>query len=220
MKFSCKRFLRWAFPCSADYCRACNALVLNRRSYLHSTGWMRSSREGTPVDKEGNPLPWMNYPAIRFLEERLRKDLRLFEFGSGYSTSFYARHVAHVTSVEHDDEWLQVVRSMLPANATLIHQPQDVDGAYCRTIQATGQQYDVVIVDGRDRVNCLRQSLPALSATGVLLLDDSQRDRYREGIRDVREQGFRALNFEGLKPTGKNVDQTTLFYRPDNCLGL
>lgn len=99
---------------------------------------MRSLREGKPVNEDGREVPWMNYPVIRFLEGRFMKDFQLFEFGSGYSTLFYARLVQRVTSVEHDSEWLRVVKKIVPENVTLIFKHQDINGEYCRVIISTG----------------------------------------------------------------------------------
>lgn len=70
---------------------------------------MLSLAEGRPVDSVANAIPWMNYNAIEFLDERLNKNLTLFEFGSGYSTYFYASRVKAVVSVEYDDRWYQLV---------------------------------------------------------------------------------------------------------------
>jgi hypothetical protein len=78
----------------------------------------------------------------------------------------------------------------------------------------------VVVVDGRDRVNCVKQAVSALSPRGVILLDDSQQDKYQEANEFAAAQGFRALDLEGLKATGKGLDRTTLFYRDGNCLGI
>jgi len=160
----------------------------------------------------------MNFPTFRFLEKRLTQDLNLFEYGSGYSTSFYAGKVRTVTSVEHDEKWLHMVKQQVPDNVKLIFKESDIDGDYCRAIVSTGDQYDVVIVDGRDRVNCLKQSISALSSRGVILLDDSHRDKYQEGIDFVKENGFKALNMEGLKARGFSIERTTIFYREGNCL--
>ena len=181
---------------------------------------MRSLREGKPVDEVGTEIPWMNYPVIKFLGSRLRKDFQLFEYGSGYSTLFYARLVHRVTSVECDEEWFRTVRTIAPGNVSLFFEQEDINGKYCRVITWTGQKYDVVIVDGRDRVNCIRQSIEALAAKGVILLDDSQRESYREGIAYAKEKGFRALDFEGLKPTWDEASRTTILYRHDNCLDI
>jgi predicted O-methyltransferase YrrM len=195
-------------------------LVRNPNSYLQYTGWLESIRRGYPCKPDGSELPWMNYAVISFLEARLQKHFSLFEFGSGFSTIFYSRHVKKVISVEYDPAWFATIRQRAPQNASILLQDYDVDGLYCRTIVKTGQRFDVVIVDGRDRVNCVQQSISCLSADGVILLDDSQRSEYAPGIEYARARGFKALDFEGLKPTGPDMHRTTVLYRSENCLGL
>jgi hypothetical protein len=213
-----RNFFRKAFPKYTLYWTAFNALIKNENSYLYSTGWMRSLQEGKPVNNQSQVLPWMNYPVIRFLEDRLRNELKLFEYGSGYSTPFYAKHVKSVMSVENDKDWLSVIGNTVPENVTLIFKDLDVDGEYCRAVHLSGHKYDVIIVDGRDRVNCLKQSINALTDVGIVLLDDSERESYLEGIAYVMGKGFRTLDFEGLKPIWPEMSRATIFYRIDNCL--
>jgi precorrin-6B methylase 2 len=208
------------FPKFSLYLRVFRNLVMDETSYLYTTGWMRTSLEKKPVDRDGLEVPWMNYSVVSFLKGRLKKDYRLFEYGSGYSTLFFARLVRSVTSVEHDDGWVQKIRECIPGNVELIHKVNDVDGEYCRAILVTGQKYDVVIVDGRDRVNCIRQSLNALSAGGVIVLDDTHRENYRESFEHAKTKGFSALTIEGFKPKGVGAYKTTIFYRRDNCIGI
>lgn len=215
-----KRILKKAFPKHVLYYRAYVELIKNETSYLYLTGWMRSLDENKPVDKDGNYIPWMNYPVIKFLQNRLKSDFHLFEFGSGYSTSFYAGLVQTVTSVEYDESWLAVVKKNKPKNVELIYKKNDIDGEYCRVIKSTGRKYDVVVIDGRDRVNCIKQSIEALSDRGVILFDDSQRERYLGGINYAIEKGFRSIRIDGLKPTRNKIDGTTIFYRPNNCFDI
>ena len=215
-----KRLLFQAFPTYTTYARAVRYLVGDRNSYLHTTGWIRSLQEHRPVARDGTAVPWMNYSMVALLRDRLTKDLRLFEFGSGYSTSFYAQLVGSVTSVEYDEAWVGIVRKTLPANVELLYQPSDTDGKYCRVGRSSGVSYDVVIIDGRDRVNCIKQSIEALTDRGVIVLDDSERAEYQDGADYAIAKGFSALPIEGLKPTGNGIDRTTLFYRRDNCLGI
>lgn len=214
------KLLQYVFPSLPLYFRAFRLLISNESSYLHSTGWMASLAAQRPLGNEGQALPWMNYAVIHFLQGRLRKDHQLFEFGSGYSTFFYAQRVQSVTSVEYDKTWYDIIKDQAPANVEMIYQEKDVAGAYCATILNSGRLYDIVIVDGRDRANCIERSIGALTARGVILLDDSQREKYAEGIRYAVSKGFRRLDFEGLKPTGFRAVMSTLLYRPDNCLGL
>lgn len=215
-----KAMLTNLFPKQVLYYRAFRTLIRNEQSYLHSTGWLRSLQEERPVDKDGIEMPWINYPIIKILERRLTKNLELFEFGSGYSTPFYARLTKHVTSVEYSDVWLQIVQGIVPENVTLIHKEKDVDGEYCRAIRSAGERYDVVVVDGPDRVNCIKQCIESLTSTGVILLDDSGRETYLEGIDYAIAKGFRSLEIEGLKPYSSKLARTTILYRRDNCLNL
>ena len=54
--------------------------------------------------------PWMAFPAIDALEEFLTKDCKVFEYGSGGSTLFFANRVKEVVSIEHNCEWYNAVR--------------------------------------------------------------------------------------------------------------
>ena len=220
MKKVLKGALKKAFPTLAANYKAYKSLIKNKNSYLHSTGWMESLARGYPCKKNGLELPWLNYPIIEFLEKRLKGHFTLFEYGSGNSTLFFSRVVNEVTSVEHDEVWYEAIKARSPENVKLIFREKDYDGNYCRSIKLDSKRYDVVIVDGRDRVNCIKQSIEAVSAAGVILLDDSQREEYLEGINYAKEKGFLAVDFEGLKPTGNGIFRATILYRRGNCLDI
>jgi predicted O-methyltransferase YrrM len=162
----------------------------------------------------------MNYSIIQFLDERLTKDLAIFEFGSGYSYLYFAQRARHVTSVEYDTTWLESIKKMAPENLSLLYRQHDIDGSYCRSINESGGSFDIVVVDGRDRKNCVREGIRALSETGVILLDDSEREEYRTAISLAAAQGFRSLTFDGLKTAEWRGARTTIFYRDGNCLGI
>src|SRR5437762_2857857 len=92
---------------------------LATRGPLKDDGWLRSFREERCVDAEGRPLPWLTYPAIEFLAARVRPEMRVFEYGSGQSTLWWAARVRQVISCEHDPAWAERLRDQLPANVTL-----------------------------------------------------------------------------------------------------
>lgn len=195
-------------------------LFICKESYLKVTGWLKSFRKSCPCKPDGTVLPWMNYSIINLLEKRLNKEMDMFEYGSGFSTFFYAKLVKTVTSLEYDRYWFNNSIAKDLDNVTLLFQEVDTDGTYCRKIIEQKKNYDVVIVDGRDRVNCFKQSVDALSASGVIILDDSQRERYAEAYTYAEQKGFRHLEFQGLKPHGTKLDRTTIFYRPNNCFNI
>lgn len=57
--------------------------------------------------------PWMAFPAIDALDKFLTKDSRVFEYGSGGSTLFFAKRAKEVVSVEHHREWYNLVKEEL-----------------------------------------------------------------------------------------------------------
>lgn len=199
---------------------AARTLVSFRDSCLHESGWIESARRGHPCNAAGEPRPWMTYGVTAFLEQRLDPEMSLFEYGSGFSTLFFATRVGSVTSIEYNPAWFDQISRQVPGNASVRFCASDEDGNYCRMVHADARNYDIVLVDGRDRVNCVRQAVERLGSRGVLILDDSQRGRYRDAVIFMRERGFRELPFAGLRPLNHRLGSTTIFYRNDNCLGI
>jgi hypothetical protein len=192
----------------------------NEKGYLKEIGWFNAFDTQTPLDGDNNPIPWVTYSFIDFIEERLNKQHAIFEFGSGSSTNFYAKHAGIVVSVEHDKAWYDKVIATKPDNAEIIFCELVYDGDYCRVPQKLEEKFDIIIVDGRDRVNCCKQAVEALSPTGVVVLDDSERTQYNPGMDFLKSKGFKQLSFSGISPGLFYNKATSVFYKPENCLGI
>jgi hypothetical protein len=93
-------------------------------------------------------------------------------------------------------------------------------GAYSKAILNFKDRFDIVVVDGRDRVNCAKNCLGALKLDGVVLWDNSDRTKYEEGYRFLGDRGFRRLRFRRHVPDYQRRSQTSIFYRRENCLGI
>ena len=195
-------------------------LGFQHSGYLQQTGWVNSIITGTITDAENKPLPWVTYPFIAFMQNRLNNTLNLFEFGSGNSTYWYADKVKTVTSIEHDVEWYETIKVNLPQNADLHFCYLQYNGAYSQYLLHTQMRFDVIIVDGRDRVNCCKNSIGALTSAGVLVLDDSERDDYAEARAYLQNAGFKNLDFWGMAPLVNYLKCTTIFYKTNNCLNI
>jgi hypothetical protein len=187
---------------------------------LRKLGYIESSKTSKPCRRDGSPIPWMNYHVIQFLEERLTSDLSLFEFGSGNSTNFYAALVKDVISVEIDKQWYDHVKKTMPSNVSLILFDPGSGESYCEIAGRQDHKFDAIVVDAQDRVECLMQAPAALTDRGVIILDDSHPDDHAQAIAFLADQGFRKLDFEGIKPGSIRAYRTTVFYRADNCLGI
>lgn len=191
------------------------------RGYLHDTGWVNSFIKQRPVDHNNNPVPWLTLPFNAFIRERLKKDMTVFEFGSGNSTLFYAKIVELVVAVENDRSWFDTVKSSMPSNVTVIYEElNNKNDRYSKAAILTEKKYDMIVVDGRERVKCIFNSLECLTERGVLILDNSDRESYSEGIKFMLEKGFKRLDFWGIAPSFAHQTCTTLFYRSNNCLDV
>jgi len=54
-------------------------------------------------------LPWITFPAITFLEQELKKEDHVFEFGGGGSSLFFLEKGCRVTTVEHHETWFREI---------------------------------------------------------------------------------------------------------------
>lgn len=130
-------------------------------------------------------IPWIVPESLEALEKVLRPDWRVFEWGSGGSTIYWAKHCAHVCSVEHNSDWLlwvsrRVIEHNLTHKVCSLYLRKDKDAntfhEYADAILTQpDQSFDLVFVDGEASCRgwCLRNALPKLKPGGYLLLDNS-----------------------------------------------
>jgi len=185
--------------------------------YLFDQGWFNSFKVNSPVGKNNEPLPWMTYPFIDFIKDRLNKELTVFEFGSGNSTLFFAERVKKVVAVEHDKEWYNLIKSKMSENVS-IHL-KNLSEEYQNAV-INYKQSDIIIVDGRNRNECIYNSVKSLSASGIIVLDDSERKDYDEGKGFLKKSGFKSIDFWGFSPGLFYKKATSVFYKFNNCLGI
>lgn len=197
-----------------------SVLSFGVKGYLAEIGWFQTLKSRSPVDENGDPIPWVTYSFIDFIKTRIKKEHSIFEFGSGNSTFFYAKSAGRVVSVEHDQDWFNKISSTKPANSEMIYCALETDGKYCRMPLSLEQKFNVIIVDGRDRVNCSKQAVNALTGDGVIVLDDSEREFYKPAIDYLISEGFKQLPFSGISPGLFYRKSTTIFYKDQNCLGI
>ena len=127
--------------------------------------------------------PWLTPAAIRLLGSLLRPSDQGVEFGSGRSTVWFARRVAALTSVEHDERWFETVTAALRArglrNVDYILAPGDQpmergdESAYARTaLVFPDESIDFALVDGHYRDWSAKFVLPKIKPGGLLIIDN------------------------------------------------
>jgi spermidine synthase len=193
---------------------------LQLQSGLKEDGWFKSFHKKQSINRKGEPIPWNNYSFLKFIEPRLQKTFEIFEYGSGNSTIWYAQRVKNIKAVENDQNWVNLVKLHLPANAEVVYKMLNEAKDYVQEVKLADKQYDIVIVDGRRRNDCAIFAFDYLKPNGVMILDNSERADYQPIFEFMQAKGFKHLDFWGMPPSVAMNTCTTIFYRDDNCFGI
>jgi len=123
-----------------------------------------------------------------------RDKLRVFEWGTGYSTVYYPKLLKSLhkdflwISVDHNKEWHEKIKkhttwmvwlrleefdaSQSPIFTDLVSINKYID------MPRNTKKFDVIIIDGRFRMRCLRVAEQCLAEGGVIILHDAHRRYY------------------------------------------
>jgi len=195
-------------------------IEISKTGYLKQNGWYDSFHTKRSVNAEGKPIPWCTYPFIAFIETRLNKNMNVFEYGCGNSTIWYSQRVGTIRSVEHDKEWYNIISKKLPENASVVYRELYYEGDYSKESKVNNIKYDIIIIDGRDRVNSVKNSIDCLKEDGIIVFDNSNLEQYRESIDLFKQKGFKGIDFWGMSPVTSSLNCTSIYYRENNILGI
>lgn len=144
-----------------------------------SAKWPARSDGQTP-DITGCPdEPWWTRQAITWMDEHLKKDMRVFEWGAGASTPWLAARCARLTTIEHNWEYARLAAGALkeagmdPVKYNVTFRP--LGASYYQCVDG---EYDAMVIDGRMRVHCCQSAIRVLKSGGILLLDNAERKEY------------------------------------------
>lgn len=191
-----------------------------------------------PVSSYEKGLPWISYGSLKFLEKKINKEMKVFEFGSGGSTIYFSKNVNQVVSVEHNQEWYNLLKMKLNelgvSNVKLdLIPPEKVNNLisypiisqsspiwknydftkYVHSINSYENNYfDLIVVDGRVRIECLQISLNKLKSGGYLLFDNSERERYQNELSKLNSW----IVYRNYGPVVQeySFSETTIFKKP------
>lgn len=187
----------------------------------HQLGYLRRwvpTVERSTLDLE---LPWLPFQIIDRLDEVLTPASRVFEYGGGGSTLWMAQRAGEVVTAEHDPEWADLLSERtagLPNVTLLIRSAADEYADYVPAIDDFPDEYfDVVVVDGRERVRCFERALPKVRPGGMLILDDTERPRYAPAFTLAR--AHRHVTIRGIAPCKSQAAHTTVWLPRDTSPG-
>ena len=82
---------------------------------------------------------------------------------------------------------------------------------YVNSIDKYPQKYfDVIFIDGRDRNSCVKKSITKIQQDGIIILDNSERERYQESISLLSK--YKRIDFYGFGPYSYYPWQTSVWF--------
>ena len=178
-------------PKAAELVRAIFTALLTPLYFSYETGHFRSSLQRRPVDKNGNPIPWYTYPAIAFLAGGDFRERAVLEFGAGHSTLWWASRAREIVSFEEHAQWREYVQSIAPANVRVVAASRNLEDIQPHL---QGRRFDVVVIDGLDRVKASVVATEVIAPDGVIIVDNSDICWGPQGVYPIMDH-FRAANF-------------------------
>lgn len=210
-------------------------LFFSKDSFLWQTGWFKSTFSKKSIGKLNEKLPWFTYPMIKFLEKKLEKNFSVLEFGGGNSTLWFSQRVRHIHTIENISYWFNYMKSNAPKNAEikLIEIESDLsysELAFLPLSNPTSYSFgggdsifDIIIIDGVDRINCIVNSYNKLSDNGIFIIDNTETNyeiKLKDGFDFLEQKGFKRMDFWGMCPIVARLSCTSIFYRKENIFNI
>lgn len=179
------------------------------------TGHFKSALRGAAFANDGEVIPWYTYAAIDLLRQKDFRSKTVLEFGSGNSTLWWGKQASKVVSLEIDHTWYEDIRSLIPKNVTLHHYP-DRELKEAEKLLG-GERFDVIVVDGFNRLAAMKLAIPRVAERGAIIFDDAEDFDAEDGSYPItellRREGFARADFYGFAPGVLRRHCTSLAFR-------
>jgi len=169
--------------------------LLSRITYL--------SRDG-----QRKPIPWFTYPAIEYIKQLDLAEKIVFEWGSGYSTLFFSKKAKKIISIEDDINWHgRLQKEKISATKLLLYIEKE---KYINSILEYHFSFDVIIIDGKWRLECAKKAIQKLNPGGIIILDNS--DWTPKVASYLRNSNLIQVDMIGFSPVNAFITVTSIFF--------
>lgn len=139
--------------------------------------------------------PWMSTQEINLVQSCLKSNHTMLEWGSGGSTVTFSPKVKSYYSIEHIEEWYNNVDEYIKTNKLKVNnnlvkpdKPRTIPTkyeefkTYIEYPKNFDVKFDIVLIDGRARVQCAEYIKPFLNDNALVLIHDFWRRKQYHGI--------------------------------------
>jgi hypothetical protein len=178
------------------------------RNLFEKYSWGITYTEQKPINMNREELPWFTFPAIEYLSQIDLTQFKIYEWGSGNSSKYFARRCHSIVSIESDKEWYDYgIKELAKNQKIVLCSPRE----YAASIDSDNQLYDLIIIDSLYRYECAKYALKHLKSGGIIILDNS--DWHPNTCKFLRESSrFIQVDFHGFGPINQYSWTTSLFF--------
>lgn len=159
-------------------------------------------------------IPLMHEHEYKFIEKYLNPSDTLLEWGSGNSTIYFSNLVKKVITIEHDIDWLNIIKTTIDAYSidnieTHYIAAHSKDPIPCRYEQFKDYieyvkkhefKFTKVLIDGRARKYCAKSIYDYIDENVIVFIHDFNRPDYQKTLKyydivdiETKGQGIVAL---------------------------
>ena len=192
-------------------------IIVSRSPYILNTTFLLEKVRGhalseqmqESVDYDGSPLPWLTYPAIEYLASLDLREKKVFEWGCGNGSRWFAGRAKTVVSVERSKEWAEKIAAYQLPNLEIVVEP-DIPKTAEVIARRPEAPFDVIVIDDEQRDRCCEIAPRYLSENGLIILDNSE--RHPAATQHLRSQNFIQVDFYGFAPIISFTSVTSFFF--------
>jgi hypothetical protein len=167
-------------------------------------GFVESSQNNIPLNNKNEIIPMYTYPCYEYLNSIDWKNANVFEYGCGYSTIWWTQKNVNYNGVEDDEKWFNNIKSKQP-NIKLKKKLKE----YVNSIYNLNKKFDVIVIDGQGRFDCVKPALECVKDDGLIILDNS--DWHKDTKEQLDKSDLIPIHFHGFKALHIDSETTSCY---------
>jgi len=166
-------------------------------------GFLESSKKNIPVNDKDEIIPMYTYPCYEWLNSIDWTDSKVFEYGTGYSTTWWQNKNVDYHAVEDNKQWYDMIKD----KTHIKHEPEY--NKYSQSIYNYDFKFDVIVIDGIVRFDCIKPALEKIKDDGVIIFDNS--DWHKDSKEKLDKSDLIPVHFHGFKPLHVDSETTSCY---------
>lgn len=152
--------------------------------------------------ESGLIMPWYTLPCLQWLKSIDIKSWSVFEYGCGYSTIWYRLNAKIVQSVDHNISWAEAMGAM--------HENDKL--TYIKRSMISNPDWDLVVVDGEYRDECVEKSKIFVKPGGYIIVDNYDQEDFPPG--EVIDEILKGWEKQVFNQPNHGSWKTAVFKKP------